>query len=118
MAITTVEEVVTKINELSDADREELLRRLGEPLNREAKPSGSKKNGRSQKKNIDPNIEWIKNNKHNYYGNYVALKDGLLIAFGRTLKDADLAAKAKGYKFSELLFHYIFPKDYIPFGGW
>jgi len=113
-----VEEIESKINQLSEADRGELLRRLNENAAKEPKPNGAKKNGQAEviQKNVDSNIEWIKKNKDKYAGSYVALKDGKLIAIGRTIKEADQASKMKGVKNPFL--HYIFPKDYIPFGGW
>lgn len=114
MATTKVEEVVTKINELTDAERVELLRRLNEGERTKAKSTTQKSNG--EKRPLHPNTIWIKENKHRYPGKYVALKDGKLIAVGRTLKDVDIASKSKGVK--KPLFHYIFPDDYIPWGGW
>lgn len=111
---TTVDEIVIKINELKDAERAELLRRLNEsePKN------GDRKTSRTYGKKgyVHPNTIWIKENKDKYAGNYVALKDGKLMAYGRTIKEADQAAKAKGVK--DPLLHYIFPKDYLPWGGW
>lgn len=111
---TTVEDIVTKINQLPDADRAELFRRLSEPLRAKRQSEPTVSNG--PKRGIDPNTAWIKANKHEYYGNYVALKDGELIAFGKTIKEADQAAKAKGVR--DPFLHYILPKDYIPWGGW
>lgn len=114
-----VEEFVNKINQLSDADRAELLRRLNDNASKEPKPNGSKKNGQNKsiQKNIDPNIEWIKENKDKYAGNYVALKDGKLIAYARTIKEADQAAKAKGV--DRPFLHYILAKGEEAFyAGW
>ncbi len=116
---TAVDEIVTKINELKGADRAELLRRINEsePKNVDPKKAASptpRSNG--VKHPVHPNTVWIKENKHKYPGKYVALKDGKLIAVGRTLKEVDLASKSKGVK--KPLFHYIFPDDYIPWGGW
>ncbi len=114
MATATVDEIVTKINQLPKSDRDELLRRLKESPRENAESTARKSNGR--KGRLHPNTIWIKENKHKYPGNYVALKDGELIAVGRTIKDADLAAKAKGV--NDPLLHYILPDNYEPWGGW
>lgn len=107
---TTLDEIVIRINELKDAERTELLRRLSEL---KPKMTNQKDSQPTEKKvYVHPNTIWIKENKHNYAGNYVALKDGKLIAYGRTIKEADLAAKAKGV--DDPLLHYILPKDYVP----
>lgn len=114
MSTTTVEEFVTKINQLPDVDRTELIRRLNQspPGNGEPKKSTTK----LPKAAANPNLVWIKKNKAKYAGNYVALKGGQLIAFGRTIREADQGAKAKGV--TNPLLHYILPADYVPWGGW
>ena len=114
MSTTTIDEFVIKINDLADADRAELLRRLYQspPRNGESKKPAA--NG--AKAVVNPNLAWIIENKANYAGNYVALKDGELIAYGRTIKEADQAAKAKGVV--DPFLHYILPSDYVPWGGW
>lgn len=114
MAITTVEEFVTKINELTAADRVELLRRLNQSTPKNDEPKKPATNGK--KGYVHPNTIWIKENKHKYPGNYVALKDGKLIAYGKTIKEADQAARLKGV--NDPFLHYIFPTDYTPWGGW
>ncbi len=111
---TTIDEFVSQINELADADRAELLRRLQEFSRPKTIITAKRSNGK--KGYVHPNTIWIKENKHKYPGNYVALKDGKLIAYGRTIKEADQAAKAKGV--NDPLLHYILPADYMPWGGW
>lgn len=68
------------------------------------------------KENVSPNIEWLKKHRYEYAGNHVALYEGELIAFGRTIKEADTKAKAKGYK--KTLLTYNPAKDEILWGGW
>lgn len=114
MATTKVEEFVSKINELTDTDRAELIRRLNESPRKSSELKKSKTNGK--KGYVSPNTLWIKENKAKYAGNYVALKEGKLIAFGKTIKEADQAAKAKGV--NDPLLHYILPVNYDPWGGW
>ncbi len=109
MSTKVVDEFVKKANILTADERTDLARRLSEP---ESQPE-AKKNGK--KGYVNPNTIWIKKNKSKYAGNYVALKDGKLIAFGKTIKEADQAAKSKGV--CDPLLHYILPTDYVPWGG-
>ena len=108
MSTAVLDEIVEKANTLNTEERRELIRRLGE--------TEPKRKTNGKKGYVHPNTTWIKENKHKYAGNYVALKDGELVAYGRTIKEADLAAKAKGV--NDPLLHYILPKDYLPWGGW
>ncbi|MBX3291013.1 MAG: hypothetical protein KF855_17015 [Acidobacteria bacterium] len=124
MAAVLVQELLEKVNALSETDRAEFLRRLNEPVRKEAKPNGSKSNGQKQEKKKDfvlhPNTVWVKENSHLYPGQYVVLKDGKLIATGRTIRDAHFAAKAKGVKDTKgYLFHYILAEGEEAYcGGW
>jgi len=115
MATKTIDEFVTKINQLPKADRDELLRRLNESPQKNAESLAIKANGK--KRHVDPNITWIKENKHKYAGNYVALQDGKLIAYARTIKETDQTAKAKGV--DRPLLHYILAEGEEAFyAGW
>ncbi|MEO8074396.1 MAG: DUF5678 domain-containing protein [Acidobacteriota bacterium] len=104
---TVLDEVIEKTANLNNEERRELIRRL---LKQEKKIES---NGR---KNPNPNIEWLKEHRAEYAGNYVALKDGEFIAFGRTIKEADSKAKKKG--FDKTLLHYIPAENEEVWGGW
>ena len=100
-----LDEVIEKVADLSDEERDELIRVLeNQSKNKKAKYKPS------------PNIEWLKKNREKYAGNYVSLKDGELIAFGKTIKEADTKAKEKG--FDKTLLHYIPAEDEEVWGGW
>lgn len=107
MSTAILDEIVKKSAELTDAERRELIKLLQE------QESKSKPNGK--KGYVSPNTLWIKEHHAEYAGNYVALKDGELIAFGKTIKEADLKAKEKG--FYKTLLHYIPAKDEEVWGG-
>lgn len=83
---------------------------------KEAVKKRERKEKQKTKYKPDPNIEWLKENRDDYAGNYVALKGGDLIVFGRTIKEADTKAKQKG--FDKAFLHYIPAKDEIVWGGW
>ncbi len=102
-----LDEIAEKVPNLTSQERQELIQLLQEEERKE-KPNGGK--------NPSPNIEWLKIHRDEYAGNYVALFEGELIAFGRTIKEADTKAKAKGYK--KTLLTYIPAKDEIVWGGW
>ncbi|HXG85490.1 MAG TPA: DUF5678 domain-containing protein [Pyrinomonadaceae bacterium] len=108
MEAVLLDEIIEKTAKLTDDERQKLIRVL---QRREGKP---KKNG--GKSIVQPNIEWLKKHRAEYAGNYVALKDGELIAFGRTIKEADLKSKEKGVK--NPLLHYIVAEDEEVWGGW
>ena len=111
MPTGVIDELVTQVKNLTESDRTEFLRRLNDSERPSVKPNGLK-----QKGYLHPNTVWIKKNKHKYPGNYVALKDGKLIAVGRTIKEADMAAKAKGV--NDPLLHYILAEGEEAWGGW
>ena len=115
MDTTVIEEIVDKVNQLDTVDRAELLQRL----NRLQPKNGVREKLHSNvtKRPPSPNLVWIKKNSKDYQGKYVALKDGELIAYGRTFKEADQGAKAKGIKDSFL--HYVMAEGEVAFwAGW
>ena len=113
MPTATLEEVVTKINELSKVDRAELLRRLNQSLPKNGEPKRSATNGK--KGYVSPDTIWIRDHSHRYPGQYVAIKDGKFIASGRTIREADLAAKSLGVK--DPLLHYVLAEGEVAYCG-
>jgi Family of unknown function (DUF5678) len=107
MSVAILDEIVEKTAQLTDKERRELIKLL--------QVEESKINQNS-KLNSSPNIEWLKTHQHEYAGNYVALKDGELVAVGKTIKEADLKAKEKG--FDKTLLHYIPAQSEEVWGGW
>jgi hypothetical protein len=103
-----LDELIEKTANLTSDERQKLIRHLE---NQESRP---KTNG--EKGNIHPNTIWIKEHHAEHAGQYVALKDGELIAFGKTIKEADLKAKEKGVKNAMLT--YLPGQDEELWGGW
>jgi len=119
---TVLDEIVEKTAELSSEERRELIQLLQEQ-EKKSRLKGSLSISSvfvnlesNNKKNPSLNIEWLKKNRHEYAGNYVALKDGEFVAFGKTIKEADVKAKEKGVK--NPLLHYIPAEDEEVWGGW
>ena len=105
---TAIDEIIEQVAQLSDKDRDELIQLL-QKEEKKITPNG-------KKGSISPNTVWIKEHHAEYAGNYVALKDGKLIAVGKTIKEADVKAREKGVK--NPLLTYLFPLDEMPWGGW
>ena len=103
-----LDEVIEKITQFSDEDRDKLIEVL-------QKQKNEKCENRS-KGYAHPNTIWIKEHHAEYQGKYVALKDGELIAVGNTIKEIDVQAKEKNIE--KPLLTYLFPLDEVPFGGW
>lgn len=102
-----LDEMIKKTASLSTKERRELIQFLEDQ---------ERKTDQNSKKNPSPNIEWLKKHRAEYAGSYVALKDGELIAVGKTIKEADL--KAKKNNVTNPLFHYIPAEDEEVWGGW
>ncbi len=103
-----LDEVIEVTAQFSDEDRDKLIRVLQEQKRK------SKSNGK--KGYVSPNTIWVKEHRAEYQGNYVALKDGELVAYGKTIKEADTKAKEKGVK--NPLLHYIPAEGEELWAGW
>ncbi len=104
-----LDEMAEKVPSLTSEERRELMRLLQEEEKK------AKRNGK--KGSVHPNTIWINEHYAEYAGKYVALKDGELIAFGETIKEADLKAKEKGVK-NPLLTYLPREDEEIFCGGW
>ena len=103
-----LDEIIEKTALFSNEDRDKLIQALQE--------QNQKTQSNGKKGYVSPNTIWVKEHHAEYAGNYVALKDGELIAYGKTIKEADTKAKEKGVK--NPLLHYIPAEDEEVWGGW
>lgn len=113
MSTVVLEKFIKQARSILTADEQkELSRRLNEP---EPEPKQRiKKNAR--KGSVSPNTIWMRDHSHKYPGMYVAVKDGEFVAAGRTIRDADMAAKEKGVEHP--LLAYVPREDEELWGGW
>lgn len=102
-----LDEIIKTVINLKPEDRQKVIRAVQEEERK------TKTNGKGF---VHPNTIWIKKHYAEYAGKHVALKDGELIAFGDTIKEADLKAKEKGVKNSMLA--YLPREDEELWGGW
>ena len=119
MAAVLVQELLEKVNALSETDRAEFLRRLNEPVRKEAKPNGTKTNGQMQGKQkgyVSPDTIWMRDHSAPYAGKYVALENGELVATGKGYPDTLANARKAGAK--RPMITYVPRKDEKLFAGW
>lgn len=103
-----LDEIIEKVISLKPEDRRKVIRALEEE-ERKTKTNGGKGS-------VHPNTIWIKEHHTEYAGKHVALKDGELISFGDTIKEADVKAKKKGVE--KFLLAYLPRQDEELWGGW
>ncbi|HMS41067.1 MAG TPA: DUF5678 domain-containing protein [Pyrinomonadaceae bacterium] len=118
MSIAIINEIIEKSAELTSEERRELIRLLhDQELEKQAEERAKRPKPKVNSNYVpSPNVIWLKENAQKYSGLYVALYEGELIATGRTIKEANLAAKAKG--FPKTLLHKIMREDEEAWGGW
>lgn len=109
MSTAILDEIVEKTAQISDEERDKLIQVLQEQKEK------AKRN--SKKGSVHSNTVWINEHYAEYAGKYIALKDGELIAFGKTIKEADLKAREKGVK-NPLLTYLPGEDEEIFCGGW
>lgn len=113
MATATVENIVALINQLSELERARLIAELSQK--QPAKPLVPE--GRIISTNVPFNdrrldYEWLAQHQREYIGQWVALKDGQLLAHSRSAKE--VFAKAKEIGMAEVLVLLVEDPD-VPF---
>ena len=121
MPTVLTDEIIEKTVNLSAKERSKLIKILQEQEREDAKgalsiSAVSVKMMPKNKKTIDSNTLWIKEHHAEYAGKHIALKEGELIAFGDTIKEADTKAKKKGIE--KFLLTYLPREDEELWGGW
>lgn len=114
MSTTTIDEFVTRINDLADADRAELLRRIDRPMPVNGESKKPEVNGK--KGYVSPNTIWMRDHSARYGGQYVAVENGELVATGTGYPDTLANAKRAGAV--RPMITYVPREDEELFGGW
>ena len=111
MSIISEEDVIEKLNGMSDKDRRRIFDQLKEPPRNETTKSGGKKGY------VSPNTVWMRDHSAPYAGQYVAVENGKLVATGKGYPDTLSNAKKAGA--IRPLIAYVFRKDEeVWVGGW
>lgn len=76
---------------------------------------------KTQIKRVEPidlsrEIQWLKEHRHEYIGQWVALDGNRLVSHAATAREVYAAAREAGVK--SPLVEYISPMEDMPFGGW
>lgn len=103
-----LDEVIEKVAQFSDEDRDKLIEALQKQKNK------NQKNG--EKDEVSQNTVWLRENRDKYGGMYVAIEDSKLVGQGKNFREADIDAKKNGSR--KPFITYVFPADSEPFGGW
>lgn len=114
MATTTVENIESQINELTKADRAELLRRLNRLETDNGEPKKLPVNGK--KGYVSPNTIWMREHAGEFGGQYVALENGELVATGKGYPDTLANARRAGA--IRPLITYVPREDEVLYAGW
>lgn len=103
-----LDEIIEKTEQISNEERDKLIRVLQEQKKR------SRKNG--DKGYVSPETIWVKEHRAEYAGKYVALENGELVGTGKNYPEALADAEKNGAQ--KPFITYLFPLDEVPFGGW
>ncbi len=103
-----LDEVIEKVAQFSDEDRDKLIEVLQEQKNKNQRNGG--------KGFVSPNTIWVKEHHAEFQGKYVAVDNGKLVGTGKNFPEALAEAKKNGSE--KPMITYLFPLDSEPFGGW
>ena len=112
MQIETLTQIKQQIVLLDEDAKQNLAEFLAEELRSEDK-SPAQNFSDEERQN---QLEWLKQNREKYAGKYVALAGNELVGEGKTLREANEKAKAKGFRNPFLTF--VYSENDVPFGGW
>ena len=111
MSAPTLNEIKQQVMQLTDEDRKALADFLAAPTEAAA---GNGNQG--EPRDFSPEMEWIRQNRESYRGQFVALKRGQLVASGAKEREVWEAANRAGVSVPFLA--YIETKAEETFGGW
>ena len=118
MATELLRDLMERSSELTLEEKEHLVRFLSEQVK---SSNGDDEGAPPQSPRTDPRkgemaVAWLKAHAAEYAGQHVALDGDQLVGSGRTIRDAQTAAKRNGYP-QALLVH-VPPREGYTWGGW
>lgn len=118
MATELLRDLMARSSELTMEEKQRLAQYLSEQVKN---GNGDEDSVSAQKRQPDHrkgqlSVAWLKSHGEEHAGQYVALDGDQLVGSGRTIRDAQTAAKDKGYP-QALLVH-VPPREGGTWGGW
>jgi hypothetical protein len=118
MATELLQDLMARSSELTPEEKQRLAQYLSEQVKNR---NGDEDDGSPPVPQTDPlkgqlSVAWLKAHAEEYAGQHVALDGDQLVGSGRTLGDAQTAAKQNGYP-QALLVH-VPPREGGTWGGW
>jgi hypothetical protein len=111
MSTPTLNEIKQQVMLLSEEDRKDLTAFLLAQIR-----AGANNGGQTDLRDFSREMEWIRQNRQSYRGQFVALKEGQLVAHGTKEREVWQAAACTGI--SNPFLAYIETETEESFGGW
>lgn len=112
MQTETLTQIKEQIVSLDEESKKDLAEFLSNELQQESAPDIIQ----SSDKERQMQLEWLKENREKYAGNYVALDKNKLVGIGKTFREASEKAKENGIE--KPFITLVFSEKDVPFGGW
>ena len=121
MSVERLNEIKQQVSVLTLDEKQDLVAFLSGQVNKDKEAeAGQSSPSNGQQEEPDPErrreLEWMKQYRKEYAGQYVALFGDSLIAHAETLRELHRLVKESGVK--RALFARIEAPDELPFGGW
>lgn len=120
MSVQSLESIKQQIASLSRQEQAELSEFLAEQMKQDrtaALASTATEAGNAAEVRRRQHLEWMKANRAEYGGQYVALDGGNLVAVGKTFPEAERAARVSGVE--KPFVTYLSKPDEVGYmGGW
>lgn len=112
MQTETLTQLKQQIVSLDDESKKD----LAEFLSNEIHPNSNSEIIQTSNEERQMQINWLKENREEYAGKYVALEKDKLVGIGKTLREAKKKAKENG--FEKPFITLVYSENDVPFGGW
>ena len=112
----TIEQAIEIIRQLPPPEQAKVRDWIDEENQKNSFGEDKQEKLKRQQARFQRSMEWVKANREEFDGQWVALDGDILLAHGADGKKVHAAAQAKGVKTP--LMHRVSVKETQPFGGW
>jgi hypothetical protein len=112
MQTETLTQLKKQIVSLDDESKKDLAEFLSNEIHQESDSEMIQTSNEERQMQF----EWLKENREEYAGKYVALSKDKLVGIGKTLREAKEKAKENG--FDKPFVTLVYSENDVPFGGW